>query len=267
VPYADARGARIWYEVAGEGPPLLLIAGFGSNATVYWANIPPLAQRFRTIAMDPRGSGRSDVAPGPYSMALLADDAAAVLDAAGAPLAHVFGTSMGGMVAQHVALRHPQRVAGLVLLCTTPGGARHVPPPTEKMARFMAAVEIADPAEAVRHTYPLHYSDAYAAAHDAEIVARSLANRHLRSTPEGRAAQLAAVRAHDTWDALPRLRAPALVLHGEEDGVVPVENGRNIASRIPGARLVTWPQGRHLFFAECADEVNAETAAFLQALG
>jgi len=263
MPHADAGGARIYFETHGSGEPLLLISGFGSNATVYWANVPQLAERFRVIAMDPRGSGRSDVPPGPYTMAQLADDCAAVLDAAEADAAHVLGTSMGGMVAQHVALLHAERVRGLVLACTTPGGAHHVLPAPEQLELFMAAAEIADPADAVRATYPLNYSDAYAKAHDAEIISRALANQRLRSTPEGRAAQLAAVQGHDTFDALGEVATPTLVLHGERDGIVPVANARTLAGRIPGARIRTWPEGRHIFFAECAGEFNAEVIAFL----
>ena len=266
MPHADAAGARIYFETHGSGDPLLLIAGFGSNATVYWANIPRLSAGFRVIAMDPRGSGRSDVAPGPYTMAQLAGDCAAVLDAAGAPAAHVLGTSMGGMIAQHLALLHAERVCGLALACTTPGGPHHVLPPPEALDLFMAAADLTDPADAVRATYPLNYSDAYAKAHDAEIVARSLANQHLRSTPEGRAAQLAAVQAHDTYALLPGVAAPTLVLHGERDGIIPAENGRTLAERIPGARLLTWPEGRHIFFAEFADEFSAAVGRFFSEL-
>ena len=264
MPRAEAGGAHIYFESHGSGEPLLLIAGFGSNATAYWANIPDLARHFRVIAIDPRGSGRSDAPPGPYSMPLLAEDCAAVLDACGVDAAHVVGASMGGMIAQHLALRVPARVRGLVLACTTPGLPHHVLPPDEAIALFMEAADIADPAEAVRAAYPLNYSDAYAAAHDAEIVARSLANEHLRSKPEGRAAQLAAVQGHDTYDRLGDIAAPTLVLHGERDGIMPVENGRTLAARIPAARLITWPEGRHLFFAEFSDEVDEAIIAFLR---
>ena len=267
MPFADAGGARLYYETHGRGDPLLLICGFGSNTTVYWANIPALAKRFHVIAYDPRGSGRSDVPPGPYTMAMLAEDATRVLDANGIAAAHVAGTSMGGMVAQHVALLFPERVRGLVLACTTPGGAEHVLPPPEHLATFMAMSSFADPGEAVRSVYPLYYSDAYAKAHDAEIAGRARANRALRPTPEGLEAQLAAVQAHDTYEALPDITAPTLVLHGERDGVVPIENGRKIAARIPGAKLRTWPEGGHLFFAEYADELNAETIDFLSHVG
>ena len=264
MPLAEAQGARLYYEVRGEGEPLLLIPGFGSTIPVYWANIPELSRHFRVIAFDPRGSGRSDVPLDGYTMRVFADDATAVLDAAGAATAHVFGTSFGGMVAQHLALEHPRRVRRLVLGCTTPGGPRHVLPPLENVTRFLAAGDIADAAEAVRSTYFMHYSDAYAAAHDAEIVERSLANASLRATPEGRAGQLAAVQGHDTYERLREIAHPTLVVHGGEDGMVPVDNGRLLAEAIPGARLIVYPEGRHIFFAECAEQLNADIAAFLQ---
>src|SRR5438552_22813 len=131
-----------------------MIPGFGANATLYWANIPALAERFHVIAYDPRGAGRSDVPPATSSM---------------------------------------------------------------------------------------------------------------RSTPEGRAGQLAAVQEHDTYDRLPEIKAPTLVAHGEEDGIIPVQNGRILAERIPNARLVIYPGAKHIFFVECAAELNAEVAAFLTA--
>jgi 3-oxoadipate enol-lactonase len=261
--YADASGTRIYYETAGAGEALLLIPGFGANTTVYWANTPALARRFRVIAFDPRGAGRSEAPAGPYTMARLADDCAAVLDAAGASEAHVFGTSFGGMVAQHFALRHPRRLRRLVLGCTTPGGGRHIPPPPENVARFLAAGEIADPVEAVRSTYPLHYSDEYAAVHDGEIVARALANAALRATPRGRAGQLAAAQSHDTFSRLQEIAAPTLVAHGQDDGIVPVENARILAGSIAGATLVIYPRARHVYFTECAGQVNADMIEFL----
>jgi pimeloyl-ACP methyl ester carboxylesterase len=263
VPHAESDGAKLYYEVHGDGEPLLMIPGFGATTNVYWANIAPLAQRFKVIVFDPRGAGRSDVPSDGYSMRQFADDCIAVIEAAGETSAHVFGASFGGMVAQNLALTHPDRVRRLVLICTTPGGAAHVPPPAEQLATFMAAADITDPVAAVRSTYPLHYSDAYAAAHDAEIVERSLATAHLRSTPQGRAGQLVAVNEHDTLARLPSLRVPTLVIHGGEDGVVPIENGRIIAQAIPGARLKIFPQARHIVFAECADEVNRDIIDFL----
>ena len=263
MPHAEARGARIYYEVHGAGEPLLLVPGFGAVIPVYWANLRELARRFRVIAFDPRGAGRSDSPDGAYTMETFADDAAAVLDAAGADAAHVFGTSFGGMIAMHMALRHPRRVRRLVLGCASAGGPGHVPPPPENVARFLAAGSITDPGEAVRSTYFTHYSDAWAAAHDAELIARARENEWLRATPAGRAGQLAAVQGHDVAARLSEIRHQTLVLHGGEDGMVPVENGRVLARGIPGARLIVYPKGRHVFFAELAEQVNADIAAFL----
>ena len=263
MPYANADGARLYYEVDGDGEPLLMIPGFGSTTLVYFANVGPLSRRFKVIVFDPRGSGRSDVGTGARSMQALADDCVAVIQAAGEDSAHVLGASFGGMVAQNFALGYPERTRRLVLICTTPGGARHIPPPAENMAVFMAAADIADPAAAVRSTYPMHYSDAYVAAHDAEIVERALANAHLRSTPEGRAAQLEAVMQHDTLDRLGALSVATLVLHGEDDGIVPVENGRTLARAIPNARLKVYPNAKHIVFTECAEELNHDIIEFL----
>ncbi len=264
MPYAEAPGARLYYEVHGAGEPLLLHPGFGCTVEIYWANLPELARHFRVIVFDPRGAGRSSEGDGAATPKTYADDAAAVLDAAGIAAAHVFGTSFGGMMAQHIALEHPRRVRRLVLGCTSAGGAAHVPAPEENMAKFIAASEITDPAAAVRSTYALNYSDTYVAAHDAEIVARSLANAELRSTPEGRATQLAAVLAHDTQARLREIACPTFVAHGTDDGTVPVENGRVLAAGIPDVRLKLYPGGRHLFFMECADELNADVTDFLQ---
>jgi 3-oxoadipate enol-lactonase len=245
VPHAESGGIRLYYETHGRGAPLLLIPGFGATAEVYFAQIAGLAGSRRVVVFDPRGAGRSGAA-----------------DGAEIERADIFGTSFGGMVAQHLALEHPGRVRRLALGCTTAGGARHVLPAAANMAVFMAAAQLADAAAAVRSTYPLHYSDTYAATHDKEITARALANAHLRSTPAGRAGQLAAVSGHDTWERLPEIVAPTLVLHGDDDGVVPVDNGQMLADRIPGAALKLYEGARHLFFVERADEVNHDLAQF-----
>ncbi len=264
MPYAEAAGGRLYYEVHGEGEPLLLHPGYGCTVEIYWANLPELARHFRVIVFDPRGAGRSVPGDGAATPKTYADDAAAVLDAEGIDAAHVLGTSFGGMMAQHIALEHPGRVRRLVLACTTAGMPHHVAPPPENMEKFNAASDITDPVAAVRSTYALNYSDAYVAAHDAEITARAVANEKLRSTLEGRATQLAAVLAHNTRDRLAGMTCPTFVAHGTDDGTVPVENGRIVAEAIPGARLKLYPGGRHLFFMECADELNADIVAFLR---
>jgi pimeloyl-ACP methyl ester carboxylesterase len=258
---------RIWHDSHGDGEPLLMIPGFSTNATVYWALAPLLARHFRVVLMDPRGAGRSDVPEPPYTMRHFADDCAAVLDAAGIDSAHVLGTSFGGMVAQHLALEHPQRVRGLVLGCTTPGGASHVAPQPQDIGLLLTSGDIADPVESLRSLYPVNYSDAFCAENDAVLCSMAVANAHLRSRPQGRAGQLAAATSHDTLDRLPQIAAPTLVLHGEDDRIVPAANGRLLAERIPAARHIEYPGARHTFFTECAERVAHDVTSFLKTAG
>jgi pimeloyl-ACP methyl ester carboxylesterase len=254
---------QLYWEEHGAGEPLLMIPGFGCSVEIYSSNTPALAGRFRVIVFDPRGAGRSDSPERGYTMERYARDCAAVLDAAGCESAHVFGTSFGGMIALNLALLAQERVRGLVLACTTPGGAPHVLPPAENLATFIAASLVEDPAESTRMRYPLHYSDAYAAEHDAEIIARSLATAHMRPTEFGRAGQLAAVQSHDVSTRLHEIASPAFVAHGSDDGVIPAANGRVLASAIPGATLKIYAGARHIFFVERAAEFNADVVAFL----
>src|SRR5208283_2140325 len=120
--FVENQGTKIYWDEQGQGAPLLLIMGLGYTSAMWYRTRPALAQQFRTIAFDNRGVGLSDVPPGPYSIATMASDAAAVLDAAGVARAHVFGVSMGGMIAQEFALQYPARTRSLILGCTSPGG-------------------------------------------------------------------------------------------------------------------------------------------------
>ena len=122
MPTVQANEIEIYYEEHGEGPPLLLIMGWGGNAATWKPQLPGLAERFHVIAFDNRGAGRTKAPDGPYTIAQMADDTAGLLDSLELPSAHVFGISMGGMVAQELALSHAERVRTLVLGCTSPGG-------------------------------------------------------------------------------------------------------------------------------------------------
>jgi pimeloyl-ACP methyl ester carboxylesterase len=263
MPTTTSGGVPIYYEEHGDGEPLLLIPGLGCSVEIYRANTPVLSRLFRVIVFDPRGAGRSATTEDGYTMQSYADDAAAVLRAAAIDSAHVLGTSFGGMIAQNLALRHPQLVRALVLACTTPGAKAHVSPPAENIATFLAAGTITDPAVSTRMRYPLHYSDAYIGAHDDEIVAHAVATSHLGPTPRGREGQLEAVGTHDVFAQLPEIAAPTLVAHGDEDGVIPVANARTLAERIPGARLKIYEGAKHIFFVERAEEFNADVIAVL----
>jgi pimeloyl-ACP methyl ester carboxylesterase len=152
-------------------------------------------------------------------------------------------------------------VRTLVLACTSAGGEHHVAPPLEDVAAFLAAASEPDMAKAVRMRFPMNYSDAFVARGADAIIARAERDAHLRNEA-GTAGQLVAVNGHDTWNRLPQISAPTLVLHGSDDGIVPLENGRNLAARIPGARLKVYEGARHVFFIERAAEFNGDVLEF-----
>ncbi|MEA2453882.1 MAG: hypothetical protein QOI45_144 [Thermoleophilaceae bacterium] len=261
---ARSGDTELYWESTGAGAPVLLVMGLGMNATGWWRTVPALAERFRVLAFDNRGVGRSDRPPGPYSVAQMADDAAAVLDAAGEASAHVYGISLGGMIAQEIALRHPDRVRGLVLGCTTPGGPNAAPASATTLAFFERRGRM--PAEeAVWASVPYNYGPATRAEHG-DRIAQDIAQRlRFPIEQEPYRAQLAAALNHDTYGRLGSIAAPTLVIHGAEDVMVLPANGRVLAERIPDARLVEGPGAGHLYFTD-APELDRAAGDFLAAL-
>jgi 3-oxoadipate enol-lactonase len=259
--YAEIDGIKLYYEEHGSGVPLLLIMGFTANATAWEVAVPALAQQHRVIMFDNRGAGRSDQPEGPYSMAQLADDAIGLLDTLGVARAHVYGVSMGGMIAQHVYLRHPDRVLSLTLGCTTPGGKQAVAAPPEVVQTLLGATSMT-PEQAFEANLPILYSDAFVAAHKQEMLARAEKYADLRATPQGVQGQMQAIVGHDTYERLPDFRVPTLVLHGDADQLVPTANGKILAERIPEARLVLYPGARHGFFGEYLEQSCHDLLAF-----
>jgi len=152
--FIENQGTKLYWDEQGQGAPILLIMGLGYPSAAWHRTRPALAQHFRTIALDNRGVGLSDVPPGPYSIATMASDAAAVLDAAGVRSAHVFGISMGGMIAQEFALQHPARTRSLILGCTSAGGPSAVRAESKVADVMMAARH--DPGASARGHPPLH---------------------------------------------------------------------------------------------------------------
>jgi pimeloyl-ACP methyl ester carboxylesterase len=232
--------------------------GLGMNATGWWRTIPVLAG-FRVIAFDNRGVGRSERVPGPYTVAEMADDAVSVLDAAGVDAAHVYGISLGGMIAQEVALRHPDRVRALVLGATTAGGPDLVPARDEVNAFVRLRAQMTAE-HAVWASVPINYARR-TRLEGGDRIAEDIAQR-LRFPVEAEyySAQLAAAHSHDA--AVSEIRAPTLVVHGDEDVLIPPENGRRLAELIPDAELSTW-SAAHLYFTD-EPEVDRYVARWLR---
>ena len=247
--FAEREGVRIAYEAEGSGPPLLLIHGLGYDRAG-WGPLPQLlAREFRVLRHDNRGLGESDVPAGPYSVRQLADDAVAVLDAEGLERAHVVGTSLGGMIAQELALSHPERVDRLVLACTTPGGAGAFPMP-ERSVRAFAVFPTMPFEEGIRMFVQNALADDTVAERP-ELVEEIYAYRLAHRPPlDGWQAQAAAAFTFDATQRLGSISAPTLLLHGTADNVVDVRNTVLLAERIPHARVELFENRGHLFFWE-----------------
>jgi len=233
MPFVETRGAKLYWEEHGVGPPVLLIMGLSFTHEMWYRVLPWLTQRYRTILFDNRGMGRSNVPRGPYRISQLADDAMAVLDAAQVPAAHIIGASMGGMISQEIALRHPQRVLSLLLGCTSYGGLFARWPDFSRRPRKLPLAEnsVMDRELAIA---PLLYSDS-------TPYEKILEDIQLRCqctwTYKGFWNQFAGILLWNSYLRLPRIRIPTLVVHGDEDRLIPPQNGKVVASRIPGARL------------------------------
>ncbi len=258
-------GAKIHYEVHGDGEPVLLIMGLGSNAHGWYRTIPWLSRYYEVIALDNRGTGRSEVPEGPYTIEQMADDCAAVLDAAGRDRVHVVGASLGGMIAQRLVLRRPERVRSLVLVCTRPGGERAIQPSDEVLQGLVTGGQ--DPGNVYRRNAWFLYGEGTRTNHP-ERIEEDLHHRQLIPTqPAGYLGQLAAALGHDAWEELTGVTVPTLVVHGTADMLIPAGNGRLLAELIPGAELVEISGAGHMLQSDALDEVRDAVLAFLGRAG
>lgn len=250
-----ADGTRIWYDVLGDGEPLLLLNGQSLDHEMWDGVHTELARRHRVVRMDFRGTGGSE-APlrPPYTLGLFAEDALCVLDSLGIDRAHVYGFSMGGKVAQVLATAAPERLGALVLGATAPGGDNEV----ERPGSSTAALRRAGTAEGRDGIAELFYAPAWAAVHP-DAVARILPRGPLRA----QRLHFVASSGHDGWGLLPSIEAPTLVVHGADDVLTPVGNAALLAERIPGARSLILPGMRHGYLHEDRVRATREVLGFL----
>jgi pimeloyl-ACP methyl ester carboxylesterase len=253
-------GTRLYWEESGSGTPLLLIQGLGWSAEMWYSLVPELETSHRVVRYDARGIGRSDVPPGPYSIERMADDAIAVLQAAEVDRAHVLGVSLGGIVAQEVALRHPDAVTSLILGCTHPGGAETVWPDPEVMEVLKSRATMPFD-EAVKAAVKY----AYSASCDPAVIERDTKLRlELPTSAEGYSGQLLGGLGYQ--GTLPRLKGlavPALVFTGDADQMVPPQNSATLAEAIPDSTSVLIHGAGHVVFTERPTEVATAVRDFL----
>lgn len=263
---AASDGHWLSWRAYGQGDPVLMIMGFMGSSRAWFRLLPHVARAHRAIVFDNRGTGDSDRPAGLWAMENLAADALAVLDAAGEESAHVVGVSMGGMVAQHLALDHPERVRTLSLLCTHPGGRRPEQPPWRMLASI-ALRPLLGPGGTFRVVAPLLYSERTRVERPDRLDA-DLRVRAEDVTPAATAVgQGAAIARHDTRERLAELRMPVLVVHGEDDRLVPLREGLELARLIPHARLVTVANAGHLLGTDAEEETAGAVLGFIAGEG
>jgi 3-oxoadipate enol-lactonase len=269
MPFAMTAAGRISYTVSGpseavEDPQtLLMIMGLGGSGAMWWRLLPHVARRHRAVVFDNRGTGGSSRVHRRLTMGDMVADALAVLDAAGVQQAHVLGVSMGGMIAQQLALEHRDRVRSLVLACTTAGGRRE--PPNLRLVAALLLRPIVGPAR----TFPLIAPALYSPRTRDGQPERLSEDRRMRCSDRVGALtpwiQTAAIVGHDTRARLHELEGlPTLVAHGLDDRLVSPERGRELARLIPGAELVELPGAGHLLATDAEQQLAATVVDHLE---
>jgi pimeloyl-ACP methyl ester carboxylesterase len=271
---AHINGIDVYYEEQGQGDPLLLIMGLAADSLAWMFQLPDFSKHFRTIVFDNRGVGRSSKPAGPYSIAEMAEDAAGVLDALDVRRAHVVGVSMGGMIAQELTLRHPERVRGLVLACTYAkpdaaierqlgtslgvfGGSRG---PDGSINIDLSKL---DPMMFFQHLLPTVFNAQFIMTELPKLMQVFSGALQHGFSMDAIMSQVVATQGHDTVDRLGQIKAPTLVLTGNSDLLIPSTCSDVLAAKIPGAKLVKIPGGSHGFNFETPDAFNKAVLDFL----
>lgn len=272
---AKIGSVDLYYEEHGSGDPLLLIMGLAADSQAWMFQLPDFAQRYRTVVFDNRGVGRSSKPAGSYTIHEMADETAGLLDALSIPRAHVVGVSMGGMIAQELALRHPERVRGLVLACTYPEPDADV----EERRRLSVSqfggtvdaegnihvdVSAITPLLFVQQLLPTVFNQSFIERELPKLMQVFSGALQWGFSMEAILGQVAAVMGHRCTDRLHRIASPTLVITGDADNLVPPAHSEILAREIPGAKLVKVPGGSHGFNFETPEVFNREVLSFLE---
>ena len=271
---ARVRDLEMYYEQHGSGDPLLLVMGLAADSTAWMFQVPDFARHYRTIVFDNRGVGRSSKPAGPYTIHQMADDAAGLLDALDVARAHVVGVSMGGMIAQELALRHPKRVRSLVLGCTYPE-----PDDDAERARQFSVQQLGgritaageteidistvDPLAFFQTLIPRVFNQSFIDTELPKLLQIFGGALQWGFSMEAILGQVEAVMGHKATDRLHQIASPTLVITGDADLLVSPANSDVLARNIPGAKLVKVPGGSHGFNFETPDVFNRAVLDFL----
>jgi 3-oxoadipate enol-lactonase len=270
IPYVKLYEISIYFEVHGNnGSPLLMINGLGCSIATWSPELLRLlSTQHRVVIFDNRGVGQSDKPTTPFKMADFASDAVGILDDLQMDRAHVFGVSMGGMIAQHVAVNYPTRVQSLILTSTSSvwDHPKFVPPTQEVLMQF-AKPALVDPVQDMRDGWWISYPPAYIESHRDWLeqgLQKSLASVYPETPNYARELQMGAVlSSHNTYDKLSQIICPTLVQTGTEDILIPPENSRMLAERIPNARWIEYPGYGHDMLGPCEEKATQDILGFV----
>lgn len=264
MPKVKVGDINIYYEIHGEGEPLVIIPGATGGVDWEFRIIPVFSQEYKVVAFDNRGAGQSDAPDVPYTTEMMADDLAGLLDAIGINSAHIWGSSMGGMIAQQFALLYPKRVISLILACTGFGGPHSIITTDPEIIAALQHPKELPLKESIMQTLRLIMSQEFIDKNP-ELIQKLMAKMMEHpAPPQGQMRQTQAIMSHETYERLPEIKAPTIVIHGEVDRTLPVENARILASRIPNAELVIMEKMGHGLFWEAEDESNRIVLDFLR---
>lgn len=262
MPFSKAGDIELFYEIHGQGFPLLFISGLGATTWTWGDQLPFFKNHYRCILFDNRGAGLSAKPFGPYSIAGMAEDALRLLDGLAIEKAFVFSISMGGMIALELARIASKRLAAMLLASTHAGGEARIPPSPEALSMLLDTAGLSREEILWKQT-PLFYSERFRTQHS-----KAIRDQHrlqlLAPIQPGYAfeAQLGAIAAFDATDALDGITTPALVVAGTEDALVPAANATWLAGHLPNAELIEIPGAGHALHVECRDLLNRSTHDF-----
>ena len=265
MPKVKVGDIEVYYEVHGDGFPLVMIMGLSANID-WWDPrlIHETSKRYKTVVFDNRGAGRTDKPKVTFTIKMFADDTTGLMDVLNIGRAHVLGISMGGMIAQELAFNHPDKVEKLVLCSTTCGGSNAIPPTPQALGILMRPWNGMTDKEVIGSMNSILFTDDFVKSNTAYMGAVTQQLLKAPMPEDAYRRQVAAISNFDMYDRLGAIRAPTLVMHGRKDILVPPENAKILADKIPAAKLIYFENSAHALFSQESDKVNKALLDFLK---
>ena len=265
MPVAKIRNLSFFYELIGQGEPLVMIRGVGSNVDHWYDQVPTLSKKFQLLVFDNRGIARSSDPGGPFTIQDMAADTIALMKAAGIKRAHVLGYSMGGMIAQEMALNFPHTIAGLILAATDCGISQRIKAKPEATHLFSEMIRLGTNEAKLAAAHCLFAKQTFET--NPQVIQRYAdVSQRFPAPQKMLAKQWAAVTQHDACDRLAHIASPTLAITGSEDVLIPPQNAALLAQKIPDAQMVSIDGGGHLFLIEQPRQFNTAVINFLEGI-